>query len=160
MISRQYGVILDTHIIIKFIDLEYDPIISILRDENWFLLICDKLEEEYYKQVNNKYSTGWSFLQHFFDRLRTMDKLVRERQPDTTTHYRIQNRKDQAHIDCAIHSNAKAWVIVTNDTYDYQWVNQNAPLVPIIVDWDSFQDKNYRSNLLAECRRIAIFPPN
>lgn len=156
---KLYGVILDTHIVISILNFEYNNLFDIIRNEDLFVLVCDELRHEYIRQISKQSVSGNKLLFHFLEKLQEIKKLVTEPQPQTESNYKIQSRKDQVHVNCAICSTSKAWIIVTNDQQDFSW-EINKPSIPIIVDYNGFSNQNMRENIIAQCKHFAFYPTN
>ena len=154
---RSFGIIFDTHFDISILNFEYNNLIDIIKNEDFFLLICNGLKEEYLRQITRESSTGYWLLSHFLDQLQRINKVIIEVQPKNESNNKIRNRKDQIHVNCAICSNSKAWIIVTNDHQDFVW-DGTTPPIPIIVDYNEFSNQNMRVNIIAQCRHFPFYP--
>ena len=156
---KSFGIILDTHIVVSILNYEYNNLIDIIKDEQIFILICEELRKEYLRQITKQSSSGYWILYHFLEKLQEINKVIIENQPITTAENKITNRKDQVHVDCAICSSSKAWIIVTNDQYDFTW-EKNSPPIPIIVNYEEFSNKNKRQNIISQCKTFSFYPTN
>lgn len=158
-LNSHIGVLIDTHIMVEFIGQEnYNDLIKIIKEEDFFLLVCEKLYDEYVRQIQKRFLKGRVVLDHYLDILQSLGKYQFEMQPLNSI-AKIQNRKDQKHVDCAINSESKAWIIITNDSEDFKWIEDD-PGIPVIVNYDEFKIKNRRENIIAECRRHSLYPTN